>query len=1431
MIITNISKRMTRVGLLLVLFLAQSALSSAQVELSIEDFTIQSGEQKEVSLLLNNDKKVAGLQVTIDLPTNLEYVPGSVKKTSRITGRGASVQASDATGELVILETDGSIAAGEGAVITFTLEAKAALAEGDHYMYLKKIILANDNDENIATSTSKTTKVTALGIGDCSMYAENDEIGLVIGEEYQVNILLDNENVTNLAGLSGTLTLPEGVKVVEGSDGKFVYSDRTPDPLVFKFQEFDGYTNFLLTSSNNTLITGISGTLFSFIVKADASLALTDKIKLSNLRVANTGGHSAALDDIVITVTNVKAQQLLEDKAAFETYKTEQVAAVEALAKDDDSEASAALITKAKDDINAAEYDEEKTLDENKKAVDAIVTKLESDLEAQRAADLLAANKEAFAAEQTAQKEAADALAKDGDSEAAAKLITDAKAAIDALTYDEEKTLDENKEAVGAIVTLLTSDLEAQRAAEKLAADKAAFDEYKAEQKTEVEKLAQPDDSEAAQLIVTNAKAEIDALAYDEEKSLDENKAAVDAITEPVEQALIDQRKNDADDLLAANEAAYETLSAQITALTEKLAEAQEAIAAYANEPKNMQAVVNEFQPKLDAIGDQIAAAEEKLEADKEELALAGKTQLEEKADIEAAIKEAVKDAETRYQVLQAQNAVRYMELEKAWNAYKADWQTRKPELLADYSDVAGQYAERIAAIDPAIEEIMTAITAAYESNELNSNKTLEDYGKVEVEDEIAAIVADAALKQKSFEVNAAVAALIEAAEGKLAAANTDIAKLNVKDDEDVVAAQEAAAEEIAAIKADLAARNEAQDLTDADQSAFATQITAFEAHVAALSDLAANNQKAYEANEAAHTTLVAQIAAAQAEIDAAKAEVNQNVACVSQGFEADFAALQDALDALTEQVEADYASRNLTAESAIDTKSLTDQLAAVKSNAAAAAAKYADLKARLEAVEAAEVEGELYTADATSLNTAKDALVAEAQRKLEDMTADVDFVTLQADYTADVAALEAKAETLNNDVVAAAKQFADDKAAFEAYKADQKAAAADLEKAEDTAAAKQDIADAQAAIGALTFDAGKNLAENKAAADEIVANLAEELDAERAAVNDAVYESLLAEFEDIDAAIAAAEETLADAKYALVSDEYKEQIADLKAEVEAAKADLDARHDAGTLTSASENIEFPAVDKVDAIVAAAEEAQKSVPGDIDDSGVIDFDDFESFVDELLENDEIWDAILSDDPETYEKYEKFDVNGDGYVDIADAQALMNLAAGLNIDGTLPSAIRARNAVAGTLTAAATNLGNGVTRYVISLDDSREFAAFQMQIAGEVLAVNSDDAKLMTKQTAKGMRVLGFANNEVLAKSQVLTVDVKGSAQFNHITFATLGATSVAFEINVATGINAMADQNNGAARYDLSGRKLQSAQKGVNVVRNADGQVRKVLVK
>ncbi|MDO4500921.1 MAG: hypothetical protein Q4B60_06585 [Erysipelotrichaceae bacterium] len=64
----------------------------------------------------------------------------------------------------------------------------------------------------------------------------------------------------------------------------------------------------------------------------------------------------------------------------------------------------------------------------------------------------------------TTKKAAADALALDTDTAAAATLITNAKEAIDNYTYNTSKTLAENKAAIDAIVTQLTTDLANQRA-------------------------------------------------------------------------------------------------------------------------------------------------------------------------------------------------------------------------------------------------------------------------------------------------------------------------------------------------------------------------------------------------------------------------------------------------------------------------------------------------------------------------------------------------------------------------------------------------------------------------------------------------------------------------------------------------------------------------------------------------------------------------------------------------------------------------------------------------------------------------------------------------------------------------------------------------------------------------------------------------------
>ena len=302
--IKNISRRMTMGCLLLTLFLAKSLGSSAEVKLFMEDFAIANGETKEVSLMLTNDKEATVLQAEIALPAGLTYVDGSACKTDRVKGRGTTVQASTATGKLVIVETDGTIAAGDGAVITFQLTRSGGLLDGDYVVPITDIVVSDTDANQLNTQEQTTVNVKALGLDDCVFAVVEESAEVNVGEEYQVDITLTNEGVTNLSALQGKLTLPDGLQIVDGEDGKFIYADRTPSPLEFKFQEYEGYTTFLLSSSSNKLITGTDGVIFSFKVKSDAPLEST--IKLEDLRVGAVTGQSALLDDVVI---NIKVKQ------------------------------------------------------------------------------------------------------------------------------------------------------------------------------------------------------------------------------------------------------------------------------------------------------------------------------------------------------------------------------------------------------------------------------------------------------------------------------------------------------------------------------------------------------------------------------------------------------------------------------------------------------------------------------------------------------------------------------------------------------------------------------------------------------------------------------------------------------------------------------------------------------------------------------------------------------------------------------------------------------------------------------------------------------------------------------------------------------------------------------------------------------------------
>ena len=227
------------------------------------------------------------------------------------------------------------------------------------------------------------------------------------------------------------------------------------------------------------------------------------------------------------------------DPEAFPAYKTAQKAAIDALAESTDSAASKKLITDAKAAIDAVTYVDTKTFAENAAVIDTVIEQLKTDLAAQRAKDALLREFDAY---KTAQKKGADALARDTDSEASKKLIADAKAAIDALVYDETKTLDENKAAVDAIVEKLKSDLSAQRIKDDAENE---FAIYKTEQKAVADSLAETGDSDKCKALITAAKSEIDALTYDSTKTFVQNTAAVDAIIEKLKADLAAQRNED----------------------------------------------------------------------------------------------------------------------------------------------------------------------------------------------------------------------------------------------------------------------------------------------------------------------------------------------------------------------------------------------------------------------------------------------------------------------------------------------------------------------------------------------------------------------------------------------------------------------------------------------------------------------------------------------------------------------------------------------------------------------------------------------------------------------------------------------------------------------------------------------------------------------
>ena len=223
------------------------------------------------------------------------------------------------------------------------------------------------------------------------------------------------------------------------------------------------------------------------------------------------------------------------------------------------------------------------------------------------------------------------------------------------------------------------------------------------------------------------------------------------------------------------------------------------------------------------------------------------------------------------------------------------------------------------------------------------------------------------------------------------------------------------------------------------------------------------------------------------------------------------------------------------------------------------------------------------------------------------------------------------------------------------------------------------------------------------------------------------------------------------------------------------------------------------------------------IPGDVTGSGVVEIDDVENFINNILSGD------IPTDP-TSDDFIRFDGNQDGRIDIADAQAILNLTMGLNADGTVKS-VRAYVDTAlprvAELSIKAEDMGD-MTCYAVRLSGVSNITGFQMDVTnGTVVAEKLDNSSMTMRSNTMPNgkhRIIGL-NGYDTENGILLYVYVKGNnAAFENIVLTDAQARSISVNMNDdATGINETANAKAEEGDwYDLNGRKVNgTAKKGV----------------
>ncbi len=672
----NMFKTTHRILTALVAFFAMAFAASAQnVKLSLGNLVLTPNETTVVSLDLENDKPV-GAVVTADifLPegVNARFVPkdGSyVQRSSRIN-EFAEVAASTwnenknlASNQLrvIILDLDNEIEAGRGPVLTFEVYTS-------RYAEIPLNAVATIKDANVGGIKVADTTCPLVDGSFEGVIAAND---IEVTPTKEAAITLNMTNNLPVAMFQTNITLPEGLSFVENEGVVFTPANRIASTHKVN-ATVEGNKAVVMVQPQSLVnplnMLGSAGPLFTFNVKADATLAAEGNITFNQVIGASLEARTFNFEPITIKVSNPDVEANAAADAAVKALEEKLTATQTALSAYAEDIQTALAEQKAAAEQKVADVKEAAQTSKDNGTAAADLAALQTAItEAEGLCDALLQDAETLKAEAEAQKEAAEANKAQNEKDNAAVAAAE-QALADALA-----AMAEYDESVVAAV------------AEAKAAAEAAIQTAKAAVAASFEAGTAVADAEANAALVTAAQEAIATLAADAKAAQDKFIADKEAEEAKVAEA----------EKYAANVAALEALEADLKAAK---ASAKEAGYDCTEEVEDINKLIDRLSSKIEIVhsnNTSVAAAEEVDAAI---------------ANIAAKIK-ALQDAADAKAAEVAANEAQYT----ADLALVADAQAKVDELKAT---VAGYKASVQEAVAGRIAEVETALATALEAIE-----------------------------------------------------------------------------------------------------------------------------------------------------------------------------------------------------------------------------------------------------------------------------------------------------------------------------------------------------------------------------------------------------------------------------------------------------------------------------------------------------------------------------------------------------------------------------------------------------------------------------------------------------------------------------------------------------------------------------------------